>query len=168
MRELPSKAEIDEAVAYDPITGAFTWKRRTNARRSGFNSKYAGQPAGTLSLGYLTIRIKGRLYGAHRLAVVIMTGKWPQNEVDHRNLIKSDNRWENLREATHQQNAQNTVGRSKKGLPKGVSTSRGRFTASIKSPAGCVEYLGIFDTVDEAHGAYKSAAVKHFGEFANY
>jgi len=37
-----------------------------------------------------------------------MTRKWPAYAVDHRNLDKGDNRWDNLREATRSQNMANT------------------------------------------------------------
>jgi hypothetical protein len=36
-----------------------------------------------------------------------MTGKWPAHEIDHRNGIGWDDRFENLREATHSQNLLN-------------------------------------------------------------
>ena len=36
-----------------------------------------------------------------------MYGKWPENEIDHINGIKDDNRINNLRDVTNRQNALN-------------------------------------------------------------
>jgi hypothetical protein len=59
------------------------------------------------STGYCRIGIDGCLYRSSRLAVLYMTGEWPKAEIDHVNCNKADDRWENLREATHAQNQRN-------------------------------------------------------------
>ena len=57
--------------------------------------------------GYRYIKIHGKLYGAHRLVWLYHYGAWPNPEADHINRIPSDNRIENLREATHAEQQQN-------------------------------------------------------------
>jgi len=37
-----------------------------------------------------------------------MTGQWPKEYIDHKNRKRDDNRWCNLREATHSQNYVNS------------------------------------------------------------
>ncbi|WP_428999737.1 HNH endonuclease signature motif containing protein [Stenotrophomonas maltophilia] len=53
------------------------------------------------------------MYRQHRLAWLYMTGQWPSGEIDHINHDRSDNRWHNLRDVSHQANQQNRAGASK-------------------------------------------------------
>lgn len=105
---------------------------------------------------------------AHRVAWFLCRGRWP-TEVDHKNMVRDDNRLENLREASRSQNACNTVRRHQgarvKSKYKGVYYDRGRWQAKIKH-AGKDMYLGVFATEDEAHVAYAEAAVRFHGEYA--
>ena len=97
--------ELWERLEYDPLTGIFIWTS------SSLNSpKVRGKVAGSLSHGRIVIRIQGRSYLAHRLAWLMQTGSWPQEEIDHRNRKPADNRWVNLREATHSENQHNRTG----------------------------------------------------------
>ena len=60
--------------------------------------------------GYLTIKIEGKMYGFHRLIYKAYHREWvdSQLKIDHINRIRNDNRLENLRLVTHQQNMFNT------------------------------------------------------------
>ncbi len=103
---------IKSILDYNPETGIFTWKWRefTNPRCNGWNTKYADKPAGrnsTKKRHSLEIGINGALYCSHRLAWLWMTGTWPKQEIDHRDNNPMNNKWENLREATHAQNMLN-------------------------------------------------------------
>lgn len=89
------------------------------------------------------------------------TGKWPTAIIDHRNRIKTDDRIDNLREATTQQNALNCeMPPGGRGLPKGVCYDPG---TNKKRPykANLVDrgkkFLGRFATVEEATKAYQKA-----------
>lgn len=93
--------EVRRLLNYDPDTGVFTWLRPTSTRTR------AGQKAGRINNGYVSIRIHGREYGAHRLAWFYVYGVWPENDIDHINRNRSDNRIVNLRAATRAQNLQN-------------------------------------------------------------
>lgn len=77
-----------------------------------------------------------------------------------------DNRWENLREATHAQNGANR-GANKNSLTgiKGVSVYGGRYRATIQANRQWKQ-IGIYDTLDEAKDAYALAAERIHGEFA--
>lgn len=147
------------AIEYFPETGLFVWKVSPGRKVP------AGSMAGSIShWGYWVIRYRGRLYRAHRVAWLLMTGNWPAKDIDHRNGDRSDNRWNNLREATRAQNAANRIVRGK--YPKGVTLHRcGKFQAQIKKN-GKKHYLGLFHTAEGAATAYAIAAKQFFGEFA--
>jgi len=104
-----------------------------------------------------------------RLHRMIM-GEPDGREVDHKNTDKLDNRRENLRIATNQQNQYNKNKQSNNTSGfKGVCFHKKaqKFVASIKID-GKQKYLGCFATAVGAHEAYKRAAIQHRGEFARF
>ena len=128
-----------------------------------------GDHAGTVDLetGYIKIYIDGRNWYAHRLAWLYMQGRWPDPEVDHKDTVRNNNRWDNLREGTRSQNEANINVRvdSKTGL-KGVTIrADGQYAARLM-----IDYkerwLGLFDCPAAAHFAYIIGADMAFGEFA--
>ncbi len=153
---------LRELLSYDPSTGLFTWLLSTGNRAP------VGAVAGSVGKGYVDIRIDQRLYKAHRLAWLYMTGEWPEQQIDHRDLNRANNRWDNLRVATNSQNHANTRAQSnnRSGF-KGVSWSKAanKWMAQIVRDR-CHTYLGLFDTPEDAHAAYCVAAERLFGEFA--
>jgi len=92
---------LKEYLEYDPETGVFTWLKDSGAR------KVKGTLAGVVHNGYLDIQIKCKKYKAHRLAFLFMEGEFPQDQVDHINHVKNDNRWSNLRHSNYSENAKN-------------------------------------------------------------
>ena len=152
----PTKTGLDAGylrrlLVYYPENGNFFWTK-------------TGLAAGSIKDGkYWVIRIDGIQYYAHRLAWVYMTGKWPEELIDHKNCKGLDNRWGNLRQANYSHNARNSTGYGK--LPKGVYRSKQRFSASITVDRQVI-YLGHFKTPDLAHAAYCRAAKKYHKEYA--
>ena len=57
--------------------------------------------------GYLTLKVKGRKFRAHRIAWLLNYGDFPKSELDHINRNKLDNRIENLRESNRTQQNRN-------------------------------------------------------------
>src|ERR1019366_6377154 len=99
------KDMVEGLLSYDPETGKLYWK--VSPKHSHVK---AGSEAGSLSSshGYVQIQIAGRLYQAHRIAHLLMTGHWPERDPEHENRIRSDNRWENIKDlATKSQNQGN-------------------------------------------------------------
>lgn len=89
-------------------------------------------------------------------------------EVDHRNMDRLDNRKKNLRLATPTQNRANQrVSRNNKLGFKGVSRNTGSstFRAYIWIK-GKYSHLGCFSTPEAANAAYFKAAKKAWGQFA--
>lgn len=149
---------------YDPVTGDLLRK----VRRRKFA---AGQVAGTVSYGgYRQIWISGKVYFAHRLIWAIVHGEWPMAslDVDHINGDPLDNRLENLRLATHRQNCANgKLAKNNTSGFKGVTRYRGRWVAQISrgDASGQPRRIGVFDTPEEAYGAYLTEARKAYGDF---
>jgi hypothetical protein len=103
------------------------------------------------------------------LAWAFKTGQWPFYEIDHRNRVRSDNKWTNLRPATHGQNQQNSTRyKNNKSGYKGVSWHKQhqKWYATIQIDKRPV-FLGLFLSSKEASRAYNLAAEKYFGEFAH-
>lgn len=146
-------------LSYDPATGEFTRLRGTGK----------GAAAGTKtkgcidkSNGYRKICVLGRQHYAHRLAWLYMTGKWPDEQIDHKNLDRADNRLDNLRPASNAENNQRSRARadSKTGL-LGVCWHKkaGKYVAQIRH-LGKTIYLGLHDSVESAVAARQAAELK--------
>lgn len=92
---------------------------------------------------------------------------------DHINENRLDNRRANLRLATNSQNQRNKgKNRNNKSGFKGVyyfkwGKIKRRWKAQITYD-GKNHHLGFFNTAEEAHEAYKKAAIKYHGEFAKW
>src|SRR5690554_3545233 len=110
---------VRELIHYNAGTGDFVWKKRDvkwfsdEPHRRSWNTRYAGKVAGfvhthTIS-GYqkINIRIFGELWSAHRLAWLWMTGSLPREDIDHIDRNGTNNRWDNLREVTAEENMRN-------------------------------------------------------------
>lgn len=98
----------------------------------------------------------------HRVILGVDHGQ----EIDHVNCNGLDNRRNNLRACSRNDNAHN-VGRNSLNTSgfKGVSRDKARWRAVITSD-GIKIHLGTFPTAKAAVRAYDSAAIRLFGAFA--
>ena len=151
-----TQERLKELLNYDPETGVFTWL----VSRKGVN---VGQPAGAIGFGYRRIRIDGKLYKASRLAWLWMEGYMPEHDVDHRNRIRDDDRWCNLRHASRMCNMRNSSIRiDNTSNITGVSfcKERQKWAAYIVILSKRI-FLGRFKSkLDAAHARWE-AEVKH-------
>jgi hypothetical protein len=161
---LPSLEQLVQLFNYREETGELVWKvNRTGGTKAGDVAGYIS------SLGYRVVKVKGRLYMAHRLIWKIRHGEIPEEaQIDHINGSKSDNRLENLRLCSGSNNCQNRAAssRNKSGY-KGVYWWKARqaWRADIVAK-GVHHYLGTFATAELAHMAYAKAAAELHGDFA--
>jgi hypothetical protein len=128
--------------------GALYWKSDRGSNK--VLNRRAGSPNGE---GYIQVKIDGVLYKAHRLIWIIHNGAVPDGYVlDHINGSTSDNRIENLRIATRQQNNCNSRTRvdNSSGV-KGVSWHKpsAKWIAQIQHAKRKI-HVGLFDSLDAA------------------
>lgn len=87
-------SRLKELLHYDPETGVLTWRIDTMCGQYGkvFAAR-AGAVAGSSasSHGYSVIGLDRKLYLIHRLVWFYVTGRWPADQIDHRNGIRHDN-----------------------------------------------------------------------------
>lgn len=96
-------------------------------------------------------------------------GIFENQQVDHINRNKLDNRRENLRIATHSQNHANTgIRKDNSSGYKGVHWNKQsqKWVAQIKINKK-TKRIGAYDTPEEAYKAYCAKAKELFGEFSN-
>ncbi len=146
-----TQKELKKHLIYDQYTGLFT-RRLSGEIANCINNR-----------GYVHIRVKGRKYLGHRLAWLYMTGKWPENQIDHINHVKWDNRFRNLRESTSTENNKNASIRkkSKTGI-YGVlhDKPKWKYRSQIKVNGKNI-HLGRLNDFFEACCARKSAERKY-------
>src|SRR5574343_703057 len=92
---------LRQLLTYNPTSGEFVWNESRGCRPAGAVAGRLGER------GYWQIRIDRRLYQAHRLAWMYMTGQWPPDEIDHKDGAEANNVWANLRTATRSENMTN-------------------------------------------------------------
>jgi hypothetical protein len=153
---------LKEILEYNPETGVWIWLISSGCKKRD-------QQAGNINQkGYRRIYINGRFYMAHQLAWFYMIGKWPKEELDHKNNTPDDNRWNNLREATNHQNKYNRKNNvnNTSGI-KGVHWHKNILMWNARIGVnGKKIHLGYFTIKEDAARAYNEAAIKYYGEFA--
>jgi hypothetical protein len=150
--------------SYERRTGIFRWKQQRIWKRP------VGSEAGQFSglLGHRKLYIDGKRYPAHWIAWLIVYGRLPKNELDHKNVNPSDNRIANLREATRSQNILNKPKRRDSTAPyKGIGRHQNKWRPRIRVDGKTI-YFGLFDDPKDAFAAYKKMAKKHYGGFHNF
>lgn len=160
-----SQSDLKKLVTYEPETGLLKWID------SPARNVKAGSVAGSVNKadGYVKVKIRGKLYLAHRLAVFYMTGVWPDH-TDHANAIRSDNRWSNLRSCSSLENAWNKSKQHNNtsgciGVTWCKRSMKWKPSISVK---GKRISLGYWDDVELADLIAREAREKYHGEYANH
>lgn len=154
-------ARLLQVLKYDPETGIFTWLEKISIK------VVVGRAAGGTNVGgYTVISLFGQFYYAHRLAWFYMTGEWPK-QIDHADGDRSNNRFANLRRATHIQNILNAkMAKNNTSGFKGVSWHKGAGKWMVQTYIDGVKiYLGLYEDPAEGYRAYERAVNNTHPEF---
>jgi len=148
---------------YDPLTGNLIW-----AVTAGNGKCKPGMKAGwDRGNGNLRVNFDRETLEVTAVIWLIVHGRMPIGRIDHKNLNKSDNRLDNLRESTASQNGanRNVDRRNIFGL-KGVSFDKERnlWRATITQNYKTIT-IGRYKSPEEAYEAYTNKAKELFGEF---
>ena len=156
-----TQAQLKEIFNY--VNGELYWKVRPS------NFVDLSKPAGSINNdGYRSISVRRERYQAHRLVYIYHHGFYPIM-LDHINNNRSDNRIENLREATARQNGMNKVtGSNNTSGVKGVHfcKSTKKWKSVIRSNGKRLT-IGYFTNISDAKDAVTGARRVLHGEFAN-
>ncbi len=144
-----TKEYVDKYLKYDAETGLFTRKK---------DGKAVGWVA---NRGYTKIRFDGKSYEAHRIAWLLHYGVKPENQIDHINHIRTDNRILNLRDVTQAENHRNMskAKNNKHGVTGVVWHKRSKRWQAQISVDGKNTYLGSFVSFSDAVNARKNAEI---------
>lgn len=151
-----TQEELKERVNYNPDSGIFTWKSKSDPRSS---IKIGAEINCKDKDGYLRVFISYKYYKLHRLAWFYVYGVWPKYQIDHINGDKKDNRISNLRDISQSANMQNIHKANinkLSGLPRGIYFEFGKYRARIKIK-NKIKNLGSFVLLSEAVDAYVNA-----------
>lgn len=169
----PTCDQILSVLEYRRETGELFWSPRhrtefkTDHACAVWHTRFSGKRAGTKNAsGYLMLRKFGISFYVHKAIWFLETGEWteyPRREIDHRNGLRDDNRFENLMAGSKQQNARN-----QKRFANNTSGETGvhwnkrqsRWVAYINS-GGRRIHLGAFEDREEAIATRREASERH-------
>jgi hypothetical protein len=156
---------IDRQLSYDPTTGIIS---------------RGGKSLGAKSSGYinLTLHLDSRYQGcsltyttrAHQVAWYLTYGTWAETPIDHIDGNRANNRLNNLRLATTQQNNHNARKRTKRTYTcqyKGVQWRGNTSYRAYITFDGKRYHIGTYPNEVEAALAYNAKATELFGAYAH-
>lgn len=158
-KQMPDLADLNRKFTYNKDSGIVT--HIGNCR---FGKHFNGQLVGHMDgQGYLQTWAIDGYYLLHRLVYYMTTGEQPP-VVDHKNRVRSDNRFLNLRAYNTCWNAKN---REDVNLYPGIRVKqlkyKTKYTARI-TIKGKETYLGTFNTLEEAIAAKQQAESIYHGK----
>ena len=135
-----------------------------------WNARYAGKEAFATwnAQGYRRGTVLNKQHLAHHVVFALHYGRWPTAGVDHRDGDRSNNRPDNLREASQRQNCRNQRAKGGTSPYKGVSWAKRklRWVTMARDAEGRQRFIGYFLDEIEAARAYDAFARREHGEFA--
>ena len=160
VRKLPSQEELLRRFSYNPEIGEVRWNAMVGMR--GIPGTIAGHKQKTS--GYWVLMVDWRTYYAQRIIWKMMTGSDPEEQIDHIDGDRMNNRWSNLRMATNGQNKANGgLYKNNKSGYRGVcwDDHHNAWTVQVNR-----RRIGRFKALGDAVIARDRAALRIQGEFA--
>jgi hypothetical protein len=162
----PTQEQLKELFTYND--GQLYWKE---SRYKGKNVRSISEPAGgpdkkNSSNAYMRICIDQKRYLTHRLIFTYHHGYVP-DFIDHIDGNRTNNRIENLREATIQQNSYNKKSNSSTGYKNVYLRGNGMYRVSF-SLNGKPHIVGLYKNLEDAVVASKNFRENYHGQFANH
>ena len=165
--EVPSNREIWKSVDGYRNYEVSWFGRVRNAKTDRILKPILG------SHGYFVVNLYKQGKAKQHCIHVLVAHEWVVNpdskrNVDHIDGCKTNNHFENLRWATHTENAQNMKIRANtSSVYKGVAFHKpNRKWRTQLTFDGKVRHIGYFETEREAAEAYNAAATEHYGVYA--
>lgn len=155
-------AEIRRIYKYDEENGGLVWKEYANPRKPG-QAKIGAKVGGDDGHGYLMCMVLGHKFKVHQVVWALHNGCLSDMPLDHIDRNPLNNKIENLRKATDEQNSQNLVASLNPNA--GLRFEPNGKISAYASKKNKKIYLGRFDTVEEARAAYRGASKAIKGEF---
>lgn len=143
-----TKEELNEIFIYNPTFGCLLWRKSVGCKIK------AHSKAGCFnkSTGYIEVQIQGAKYKIHRIIYKMLAESFNESfDIDHRNENKIDNKMENFRLVTRQENCFN-----KKAKGCFYNKRLKKWQAQIGVNWKRI-HLGVFNTESEAMEAYLTA-----------
>lgn len=149
----------------------FVWADHFQYSEGQLVSRISGNKVGWKNVdGYTRIKFKGKIYQAHRIIWEIMVGPIPAGStIDHIDRDRSNNKMNNLRLASPQEQAANTkLFSSNKSGKRGVSWNKEmcKWQSQLTHSSKRI-HIGFFDSLEDAGNAYNELAEKLKGDFYN-
>lgn len=144
--------------------GYLVWKK---LHPRAYSTKIGDKAGSSMHYGHKRLEFFSKNYWLHKLIYLYHFNQNPKF-IDHIDNNPLNNKIENLRPCDLAQNAWNRKMPSTNTTGfKGVTKKKNRFCARINCRNKRI-HLGYFDTPEEAHEAYKKAALELHGEFARF
>jgi len=155
--------EVRAMFSYNKDTGILVWAiPKTRSVKVGsnagclFTNKVTGK-------AYYRVSINSKNYLVHRVIWLLVTGSWPEHQIDHENGNGIDNRWCNLRQATSQVNNSNAKQRkdNRSGCTGVFWVPQHQYWLAYINYQGKRKNLGCYIRKDEAISVRKLAEVEY-------
>ena len=161
---LPSIDYLRQRLRYEPETGKLYWRRCATVS-TRWNTRHAGKEAGSINrYGYRIVFLEGAAIRAHRIVWSMTHGAWPDQDIDHVDHDRANNRIENLRVVSRKDNCRNaSLSKRNTSGHAGVTWCRRtqKWQAQI-APNRRTVHLGRFHDITDAI-AVRKAAEEEYG-----